>query len=277
MRHIANVQQEEEEEGPLGVPAGIPLEFTRYASLKPRELWRYAVDWMLQKHINPAFQKRDALYDMTFRKLDDEAQGLAGSKFKSSVWTASFKYALEARPQMDVQELDGIEMDDHDKCDACNRTSHQCSYKVRFHGKPYHKDTLEEVASDDDESDSDDDASQSSHVDYNAQGMEIASSDHWFFIGRFCNSNASTSHALQHWRYHLDEFVHGYLSTAGYFEAKELKKRQGWSIKKLGKYANKVLEGMERDGEVKKLWTMFKSNIDEARESKGGRFKGNSP
>lgn len=111
----ANSIQEEDEEGHLGVPAGIPLEFTRYASLKPRELFKYAVDWMVQKYINPAFQKRDALYDLTFRKLDDVAQGLAGSKFKSSVWTPAFRYALEARPQMDIHELDAIEMEDHDK------------------------------------------------------------------------------------------------------------------------------------------------------------------
>lgn len=70
---------------------------------------------MVQKHINPGFQKRDALYDLTFRKLNDEAQGLAGSKFKSSVWTPAFKYALEARPQIEILELDSIEMEDHDK------------------------------------------------------------------------------------------------------------------------------------------------------------------
>lgn len=97
------------------MPAGIPLEFTRYASLKPKELFKYAVDWMVQKYINPAFQKQDALYDLTFRKLNDEAQGLAGSKFKSSVWTSAFRYALEARPQIEIHELDGIEMEDHDK------------------------------------------------------------------------------------------------------------------------------------------------------------------
>lgn len=70
---------------------------------------------MLQKHINPGFQKRDQLYELTFRKLDDEAQGLAGSKFKSSAWTSAFRYALEARPQIDIAELDAIEMEDHDK------------------------------------------------------------------------------------------------------------------------------------------------------------------
>lgn len=116
----ANSPQEEDEEGPLGVPADIPIEFTRYASLKPKELFKYAVDWMLQKHINPAFEKRDPLYDLTFRKLDDEAQGLAGSKFTSSAWTPAFKYALEARPQMEVLELDSIEMEDHEKVSKAN-------------------------------------------------------------------------------------------------------------------------------------------------------------
>lgn len=74
------------------------------------------------------------------------------------------------------------------------------------------------------------------------------------------------------------EFVYEYLKKTGYFEAHELEKRQAWSIKKLGKYASKVVDGMERDGEVKRLWQMFKQSIDEARESKeGGRFRGDTP
>lgn len=107
--------------------------------------------------------------------------------------------------------------------------------------------------------------------------MSIVGADHIFFVGKFCKSNAATSHALQHWRYHLNEYVQSYLRTAGYFQAKELEKRSGWSIKKLSKYANKVLQGMERDGEVTSLWKLFRANIDEARESKGGRFRGYTP
>lgn len=70
---------------------------------------------MLQKRLNPAFQRQDPLYELAFRKLNDEAKGLAGSKFTSSAWTQKFKYALEARPQIEILELDAIEMEDHDK------------------------------------------------------------------------------------------------------------------------------------------------------------------
>lgn len=83
--------------------------------MKPKELFKYAVDWMVQKYLNPAFQKGDTLYALAFRKLNDEAQGLAGSKFKSSAWTSAFRYALEGRPKIEILELDSIEMEDHDK------------------------------------------------------------------------------------------------------------------------------------------------------------------
>lgn len=98
------------------------------------------------------------------------------------------------------------------------------------------------------------------------------SSDHFFFVGRFCKGNAATGHALQHWRFHLNEYVHEYLKGAGYFVADELAKRQGWSIKKLGKYASKILDGMDREGEVKTLWKLFRTNVDEARTSKSGNI-----
>ena len=51
------IEQEEDEDGPLGIPEGVPLEFTRYASMKPKELFKFAVEWFVQKKINPAFSK----------------------------------------------------------------------------------------------------------------------------------------------------------------------------------------------------------------------------
>lgn len=71
----------------LGVPdAAIPIEYTRYASMKASELFKFAVEWMVQKKLNPAFAATDPVYRLTFTKLDREVASMADSNFVSSVW-----------------------------------------------------------------------------------------------------------------------------------------------------------------------------------------------
>ena len=57
----------------------MPIVFTRYGSMKAKELFQFAVDWMVQKKVNRGFNMHDQIYDLTFRKLDDEVRGLANS------------------------------------------------------------------------------------------------------------------------------------------------------------------------------------------------------
>ncbi|KAI7122525.1 hypothetical protein KC324_g18127, partial [Hortaea werneckii] len=75
------VEEGEEGDGPSAIPEGMPIEFTPYARKKAKELFKFAVEWMVQKKLNPAFDMQNEIYDLTFRKLDDEVKGLAGSKF----------------------------------------------------------------------------------------------------------------------------------------------------------------------------------------------------
>ncbi|KAI3475581.1 hypothetical protein L1887_63011 [Cichorium endivia] len=92
---------EEGDDDVLGVPEGIPLKYTRYASMKAKDLWKFAIEWMVQKKINPAFAMDDEIYTLTFQKLDDEVSGLAGSKFMSSAWNAEFTSAVRSRPAIE--------------------------------------------------------------------------------------------------------------------------------------------------------------------------------
>lgn len=267
----------------LGAPEDIPIEFTRYASMKSKELFEFAVEWMVQKKINPAFQKDDPLYKLTFKKLDDKVRGLAASKFTSSAWTAVFTTALNARPEMrfDVIDRGAAEHWMRDKCDACKRTNHPATFEIQFIGKPYHRDTLEDIDNgEEDDSDSDSDTSQrgeEGHQDYDANGVEVASTDTIFYVGKFCCANARTAHQLQHWRYHLNAYVEVWLERQGYGRAEELSKRDKWSTKKRRKYANKILDRMKLEGEVKVLWNKFRESIEEARNSKQGRFEALTP
>ncbi|KAH0287659.1 hypothetical protein KCU62_g5782, partial [Aureobasidium sp. EXF-3399] len=274
----------DDDEGPLGVPTNVPIAFTRYASMKARDLFRFAIDWMVQKKINPAFQMDDEIYDLTFKKLDDEVKGLAGSKFQSAAWTAQFTLALQARPDLLSAHLDR-QSSAHfgrDKCDACNRSGHPATYEVKFEGKPYDKNSLEPVAPrkdhNDSDDDSDDDSSSESSVDsnapvnYDSQGRQILPEETVFYLGKFCMSNAETAHSLQHWRYHLYEWVVEYLESAGWNTPKLIVKRDKWSVRKRRKHANKIVDIMEEQGKIKALYSDFKKEIETARNAKQGRW-----
>jgi len=278
---------EEGEDDTLGVPDGIPLAFTRYASMKAKDLWKFAIEWFVQKKINPAFAMDDEIYSLTFQKLDDEVAGLVGSKFASSAWTPDFTIALRSRPEIAYNSIDrnSAEHAYRDKCDACNRSGHPATREVQFQGTPYNRLTLDEVTRNDSDSDDDDDDSGSDSAGetaddrpaYDAQGREVPPANKTWYVGKFCMSNARTAHALHHWRYHLYEWVKIWIDGNGYSSAKELKKRDKMSTKKRRKYANKIVDRMVDEGVVKKLWKEFRGTIDDAANAKQGRYEAGSP
>lgn len=274
---------EEDNEETLGMADDIPLEFTSVAYRKPKELFPYAIEWMVQKKINPAFEKHDGLYDLTFRKLDDEVKGLAGSKFTSAAWTPNFTVALKSRPDIAYKPIDRNSGEHwmRDSCDACNRSNHPATYQIQFQGKPYNRQTLEEVGrAEEDEDDSSEDEDTEDAGDqpaYDANGQQIPPANTIYYVGKFCMSNAQTAHALQHWRFHLNEWVVDWLDREGYNAAARVVRRDRWSTEKRCKEANKITDRMQQEGVIKGLWNEFQNNIDEARNSKQGRYRFDSP
>ncbi|KAF2225729.1 hypothetical protein BDZ85DRAFT_316867 [Elsinoe ampelina] len=260
----------------LGAPDGLPLQFTRYASMKPSELFHFAVEWMVQKKINPGFNITDEIYDLAFKKLDDEVKGLVGSKFESSAWKPDFIFALRARPDMAKARMDRSQPDlmYMDKCDACNRSGHFPSYEVQFQGKPYHPQTLEEVEQHEDS----DDESDTEGTMRDSRGQVLPPATHSFFVGKHCMANADMAHSLQHWRYHLYEHVVEKLGELGHMKPAKIVERDGWGEPKRRKFANKLVDQFSDMGTVKELYSGFKQQVDDARNLKqGGRWQGDSP
>ncbi|EFR03237.1 hypothetical protein MGYG_06239 [Nannizzia gypsea CBS 118893] len=251
-----------DDEGELGVPADeieVPFEFTRHRYKRLKDHFRDVVEWMVHNKINPAFRRDDTVYKMAFRKVKDEVTGLAGSQFISSVWNKGFVVSLKARPRIVVLPYPITE--DH-PCDACNRSKHPASYDIRFDGPPYSLETLEPIHGDDSSEDQDSDAERE-NVD--CEGNVIPNEDTHFYLGRHCKSKASMAHTLIHWRYHLNEWVIGYLERIGILEDSEVLKREHWSQKKHSKYANEVVDTMGEAGEVDRLWRDFNLNLKTAR------------
>ncbi|KAJ9637765.1 hypothetical protein H2201_004200 [Coniosporium apollinis] len=252
---------EDDEDAPLGAPVDLPLEFSNLSRQKGKDLFKYVVEWMVQKKINPAFAIDDEIYDLAFRKLDDEVRGLAGSKFTSSAWTPSFTQALRSRPNIVVTGVPGgTSLYDH--CAACNRKNHPATWQIQFTGKPYHKETLEEVADDEDSEEETDGKT------YDADGREVPDESIVYNLGKTCKQNAEIAHTLEHWRYHLNDWVVEYLKAEGYTAPEKIVERDEWSTKKRQKYANEIADEMERTGEIKRLYRDYRNEVDTARGDK---------
>ena len=236
---------------------GVPLEFTRYANLKPFEYFKYVVEWMVHAKLDPAFERNDEVYQLAHKKLDDEVKGHAGSTFKSSVWRQEFSDALTSRP--DIFRVDIPTMLEH-KCDACNRSGHPPKHRIILTGSRYDKNTLEKISTN--TSDNEDDTSD------NSTSSDATDDEQTFFLGRFCCANAEIAHALYHWRYQLNQTILEWLSTNGHTTPEKIVERENWGRKKRERLANKVVDGMVDGGEMKVLYMQFKQNLDAARSAK---------
>ncbi|EXJ63521.1 uncharacterized protein A1O5_11570 [Cladophialophora psammophila CBS 110553] len=264
--------------GRLGRPhPDIPLQFTSFASAKPRDLFPHIIEWMVKNKIAPAFNREDPVYNLAFDRVDDQVKAQAGSRLISAAWGTDFKRAILARPNMHVALLPG-EDDEHMRtCDACNRTNNPARYEFIFSGEPYYKKTLEPV----DNSESDEDADdENGGITYDENGHAISSQQTRFYLGRFCAANAEMGHKLTHWKHHLNESLMTYLEAQGVLSAESIVAREKMNKKKREKEAENIVDSMEQTGVIAEFWREFENDLNDARlgmedfEKRGGRSRG---
>lgn len=257
----------------------LPMQFSSLSRAKPKELFKYAVEWMVMKKIHPAFNSNDEIYELTFRKLGDEVKGLASSKFTSSAWTSDFTKAINARPELLINEIGGSRRDflaDH--CEACNRKNHPATFELSLTGAPYNPESLEPLETDPDSASASESDTSSLSADsetalnaekptYDARGERIPPESKTFTLGSTCKANAQVAHTLHHWRYHLNDWVKGYLESNGYLTPEKLVKRDAKSERKREAEARKIVDRMEREGEIKKLHRLYKEQVRFALEA----------
>ncbi|KAJ4405771.1 hypothetical protein N0V91_005078 [Didymella pomorum] len=264
--------------------AQLPMQFSSMSRAKPKELFKYAVEWMVMKKIHPAFNSTDEIYELTFRKLGDEVKALASSKFTSSAWTPDFTKAINARPDLIINEIGGSRrafLNDH--CEACNRRNHPATFELSLTGAPYNPDTLEPLehdsGSDSDSSDSELSVDSEANLNgekptYNHVGERIPPASKLFTLGSTCKANAQVAHTLHHWRYHLNDWVKDYLDKHGYLTPEKLVKRDKKSDRKREKEARKIVDEMERVGEIRKLHHLYKDQVKFAVEAQNEYARG---
>lgn len=270
---------DDETTGGLNRPnADIPLEFTSFASAKPRELFPHIIEWLVKNKLAPAFSRNDELFNLAFARIDDQVKAQAGSRLISSAWGTTFKRAILARPNMSVVALPGDDEDHVRTCDACSRVNNPARYEFVFSGNAYSKRTLEPIDNSDNEGEDDD------HEDDNASldehGHALPSTSLRFYLGRFCAANAEMGHKLTHWKHHLNESLMSYLDEQGVLSADAIVAREKMNKKKREREAETIVDNMQEIGVIAELWAEFENNLKDARlgmegyERKGGRSKG---
>jgi hypothetical protein len=258
----------------LGRPnTDIPLQFTSFASAKPRELFIHIIEWLVKNRIAPAFSREDELFNLAFARVDDQVKAQAGSRLISSAWGNEFTRAILARPNMKVSMLPGTDEDNVRTCDACNRINHPARYEFVFSGQPYFKKTLEPVDNSDDEGDD-------VEFDRDEEGHTLPRENRRFYLGRFCAANADMGHKLTHWKYHLNDNLMAYLEEQGVLSPESIVARERLNKKKREREAENIVDSMQETGMIADLWADFENNLNDARlgmedfEKRGGRSKG---
>ena len=264
----------------IGIHPDIPLEFTSYASRKPRELFIHVIDWLVKNKISPAFNRHDQLWDLAFQKLDDEVKGQAGSRLISAAWNEPFVRTILSRPCLVVVRLPGEEENYIRTCDACNRANHPAQFDFKFSGKAYYHKTLEPVDnSDDEDDDEEDDDKNDDAASLDSKNHVLPSAQHHFYLGRYCAANAEMGHKLSHWLYHLNQSLLTYLEEQGVLSAEKIVARDRKNHNRREREAEMIVDTMRETGVVDDLWREFKSDLDDARigmdgfEKKGVRGK----
>ena len=270
---------DEDDGGKLNRPhPDVPLQFTSFASKKPKDLFIYIIEWLVKNKIAPAFNRDDPVYNLSFARVDDQVKAQAGSRLISSAWGTNFKNAILARPTMNIATLPGNDDEHIRTCDACNRTKNPARYEFVFSGEPYYQKTLEPVdISDSDEEDEDEDDNSITRDEHN----HIIPSHHTrFYLGRFCAANAEMGHKLTHWKYHLNDSLMSYLESQGVLSAEAIIAREKANKRKREKAAENIVETMDETGVIDDFWRNFENDLNDARlgmedyDKRGGRSKG---
>lgn len=243
----------------------------RISSMKLKDLWPLVIEWMVKKSLD-LHVEGDEHFRRAFERLDNEPSGLMRSKHNSSSWKSSFTTAL-ARPEM----VSGETTSASEPCDACGQTCHSALFEVRFCGKLYCRETLDESDGDDNINGHIQDHVSSFGSDVSGASVSrtrlirdrrLLSENHIWYLGSTCVRKARASHKLQHWRYHIYSLVTRWLTKHGYNAREECSKRDKMSMADKDGYAVDVVEYMVRDGFSKETWQVFRKTVDDARASR---------
>lgn len=75
------------------------------------------------------------------------------------------------------------------------------------------------------------------------------------------------AHTLIHWRFHLNEWVSGYLELKGILDDDQILVRSRWTQGRKSRFADETLGMMVETGEIQNLWRDFRLILKDARNT----------
>ncbi|KAL7271310.1 hypothetical protein RUND412_005942 [Rhizina undulata] len=167
----------------IGAPdVQMPLEFTHLSHQSDKKTFQTVCEYFVFRLVDPFFDAYSSeIHKFALRTLDRKVGSYAGSVLRSSVWKKEFVDALKARPVY-RSEGSGAGL----WCDACGITGKEAKVRVVFEGLEYDEESFE----DEDEGE-----------EGGGRGSDA------FYLGRNCEERAELSHAFQHWKKQLWEYL----------------------------------------------------------------------
>ncbi|KAF2453242.1 hypothetical protein BDY21DRAFT_143735 [Lineolata rhizophorae] len=288
---------DDEVEDVLGAPTDVqlPIEYSRWRTQPAKVLFRFVVEWMVNKRIHPGFERSDPLYQIAFQKVEHVLKGLAGS-IESSAWKLNFTQSLQARPNLAYERVDWDRF-----CEACGRSNHPATWLMKFSGPPYDENTLEELDSESSSSgsgtadtDLDSDSDSNSDRDDSDQRRKKSKRNSGptdttmacpdsplsgnvesesYYCGKTCKANAAAAHQFRHWRLHLFETVDILLQGRGELSEQKILERHDKPAKALQRDVKQIMETFTKDGHIDDLYHQIKAAISDARGEKDKFFE----
>ncbi|KAA8910506.1 hypothetical protein FN846DRAFT_531361 [Sphaerosporella brunnea] len=199
------IESDDEGNELIGAPdAQVPIHLTAAARAPNSENFRIYAEFLVFDTLLPSRYRSEGRVALAVRHLDTTLSTLAESVAGSGAWQAKYIRALKSRPRLEKTTLGSGWTIPH--CDACNRNNQNCTVKVRFTGKRYKKDTLEDLSSDED------DASEDSN------GEELPKETEEFHLGWMCRARSENAHRIAHWRKTLKNVIVEELQERGYID-----------------------------------------------------------
>jgi len=168
----------------------IPLEFTAASHQSNSENFRIYCHWLVLQILFPDEFPKDEIVRNALRRLETSTAGFGDSVVQSGAWKPSFVRALKGRPELQVFNCPPAS-----HCDACNRNDRGATRQVKFRGRRYHQDTLDDLSSDEDDETQD------------SIGEDVASEDTAYTLGNTCFYRTQKAHAFWHWKKELRDWL----------------------------------------------------------------------
>ncbi|KAG8746925.1 Translation elongation factor 1 beta [Ceratobasidium sp. 414] len=203
--------------------------FVHLACTKARKRWAFRKD-----------EKNDQYFGLALRALRRKMDGMRDSLVVSSVWTSSFKKALNSHPELSVSVLEYAVPG----CSACRISSRLSTFRATLDVW-----RLQPVVKNEDDTDDDDQEAQSTPGDLG-------------HLGRYCQARVRCYHNFVHWEWQLFETINAEIEV---LRTARLRNDRAQPERPAADDPDGVMAWLDRRGVVEQEWHRLEQLMEAAR------------